>query len=167
MTPIRRFAAGARRLELYSVGRTIGLSSLVGAVAGLGAILFQYLCQYGSHFFLDRLAGLRMDGPAGETLLLPGTQTAFHPWMLPIVAGFGGLLSGIIVQRFAPEAAGHGTDEAVDAFHRRGGVIRSRVPFVKTVPPHSRSGPAAPAAARARSRRSAPASDRSSRPSSG
>jgi CIC family chloride channel protein len=53
--------------------------------------------------------------------------------MLPIVPAVGGLLTGIIVQRFAPEAAGHGTDEAVDAFHRRSGVIRSRVPIIKTI----------------------------------
>jgi CIC family chloride channel protein len=130
MTPLRKFARRAGGLELYSVGRAIGLSSLVGAVAGLGAILFQYLCQFGAHWFLDRLAGLRLEGPAGEIVLVSPTMTPFHPWMLPIVCGFGGLLSGLIVQRFAPEAAGHGTDEAVDAFHRRAGVIRGRVPFV-------------------------------------
>ncbi len=133
MSPIRSIAREARDLELHAVGRTVALSSLVGVVAGLGAIVFQYLCQYGSHFFLDRLAGLRMEGPAGETALLAPTQSLFHPWMIPLVAGLGGLLTGLIVQRFAPEAAGHGTDEAVDAFHRRAGVIRGRVPFIKTI----------------------------------
>jgi chloride channel protein, CIC family len=123
----------ARRLELHSVGRSVALSSLVGAVAGLGAIAFQYLCQYASHFLLDRLAGLRMDGPAGEVILVASTHTAFRPWMLPLVAGFGGLITGLIVQRFAPEAGGHGTDAAIDAFHHRAGVIRGRVPIVKTI----------------------------------
>lgn len=120
-------------MELHSVGRTVALSSLVGVVAGFGAIVFQYLCQYGSRLFLDQLAGLRMEGPAGEAVLVHASTSAFRPWMLPIVAGVGGLLTGLIVQRFAPEAAGHGTDEAVDAFHRRGGVIRGRVPIVKTI----------------------------------
>lgn len=133
MSPLRRLADGARRLELHSVGRTVALGSLVGVVAGLGAIVFQYLCQYGTHFFLDRLAGLRMEGPAGESALLPPSVTPFRPWLLPLVAGAGGLLTGLLVQRFAPEAAGHGTDEAVNAFHRRGGVIRGRVPIVKTL----------------------------------
>lgn len=120
-------------MELHAVGRTVALSSLVGIVAGLGAIVFQYLCQYGSHFFLDMLAGLRMEGPAGEVSLIAPTAQRFLPWMLPIVAGFGGLLTGLIVQRFAPEAGGHGTDAAIDAFHRRAGVIRGRVPIVKTI----------------------------------
>lgn len=120
-------------MELHSVGRTVALSSLVGVVAGLGAIVFQYLCQYGSRLFLDQLAGLRMEGPAGEAVLLPPSTSAFQPWMLPVVAGFGGLLTGLLVQRFAPEAGGHGTDEAIDAFHRRNGVIRGRVPIVKTI----------------------------------
>jgi CIC family chloride channel protein len=133
MSPWEKIAQGADRLQLYSVGRTIGLSSLVGAVAGAGAIAFQYLCQFATHVFLDGMAGLRLDGPAGEGILFRATRTPFHPWVLPLVAAAGGLLSGILVQRFAPEAAGHGTDEAVDAFHCRGGFIRGRVPFVKTL----------------------------------
>lgn len=133
MSPIRTIAREARRLELHSVGRTVALCSLVGIVAGLGAIVFQYFCQFSSHFFLDQLAGLRMEGPAGESLLIAPTHTPFRPWMIPVVAGVGGLLTGLIVRRFAPEAAGHGTDAAIDSFHRRGGVIRWRVPIVKTI----------------------------------
>lgn len=133
MSPLRRIGNELRHLELHSVGRTVALSSLVGVVAGLGAIVFQYMCQYGSHYFLDLLAGFRQEGPAGEVELLAPALTVFRPWMLPLVAAAGGLLTGIIVQRFAPEAAGHGTDEAIDAFHRRDGMIRGRVPFVKTI----------------------------------
>jgi CIC family chloride channel protein len=133
MTPIRSLADQARRLDLHSVGRALFLSSLVGLVAGAGAIVFQVLCQAGQHFFLDLLAGVHPAGPAGEPELFSRTLSPFRPWVLPLVVGFGGLLTGILVQRFAPEAAGHGTDEAVDAFHRRGGVIRGRVPIVKTI----------------------------------
>ncbi len=133
MSPLRGIAKEARRLELHAVSRTVGLSSLVGLVAGCGAILFQYLCQAGTHVFLDRLAGLRMEGPAGEVALIAPGDTPFRPWMIPIVAGLGGLVTGWLVRRFAPEAGGHGTDEAIDAFHRRGGHIRGRVPIVKTI----------------------------------
>jgi len=133
VSSIRNIAREAAQLELHSVGRTVVLSSLVGLVAGLGAIVFQYLCQYGSRLFLDQLAGLRMEGPAGEIVLVGPSHSPFRPWMLPIVTGIGGLLTGILVQRFAPEAAGHGTDEAIAAFHRRSGVMRGRVPIVKTI----------------------------------
>ncbi len=133
MSPIRRIAREARQLELHTVGRVVFLSSLVGLVAGAGAIVFQVLCQAASHLLLDRLAGVRMEGPAGELALFAPTGTPFQPWMLPLVTALGGLLTGIIVQRFAPEAGGHGTDEAVAAFHRRAGIVRGRVPFVKTI----------------------------------
>jgi len=133
LSPLETLARRARQLELHSVGRTVALSSLVGVVAGLGAIAFQYLCQYGSHLFLGELAGLHMRGPAGERELFGAASRVFQPWLLPVVAAAGGLLTGLIVQRFAPEAAGHGTDEAIDAFHRRAGRIRGRVPIVKTI----------------------------------
>ena len=133
MTPIARLTRYAQRLELHSVGRTVALSSLVGVVAGLGAILFQYLCQLAAHFLLDALVGLRMEGPAGEAALFAPTATPFRPWAIPLVAAAGGLVTGLLVQRFAPEAGGHGTDEAIEAFHRRAGVIRGRVPIVKTI----------------------------------
>jgi CIC family chloride channel protein len=45
----------------------------------------------------------------------------------------GGLLVGIITERFAPEAEGHGTDAVIKAFHRNDGRIRARVPFIKLV----------------------------------
>ncbi len=133
MSPLRHIARHTERWGLNAVGRAVALSSLVGVVAGSGAIVFQVLCQGAQHLFLDRLAGARLGGPAGELALFSVTATPFRPWMLPVVTTLGGLLTGIIVQRFAPEAAGHGTDEAVDAFHRRGGVIRARVPIVKTI----------------------------------
>src|SRR5208282_533875 len=45
----------------------------------------------------------------------------------------GGLLSGLIVFTFAPEAEGHGTDAAIAAYHYRQGHIRPRVPLVKII----------------------------------
>src|SRR5690606_2967387 len=41
--------------------------------------------------------------------------------------------SGLIVQRFAPETEGHGTDSAIESIHRRAGRVRRRVPLVKTI----------------------------------
>jgi CIC family chloride channel protein len=45
----------------------------------------------------------------------------------------GGLVSGLLVYHFAPEAEGHGTDAAIDAFHNKRGNISLRVAIVKTL----------------------------------
>lgn len=133
MSPLIQFAREARRLPIPSVLRTVGLCALVGAVAGAGAILFQYACQGATRLFVEGMAGYRALGPPGEARLFSASATPFRPWWLPGVGALGGLLTGLLVARFAPEAAGHGTDDAIDAFHRRRGVIRGRVPIVKTL----------------------------------
>ena len=106
---------------------------LIGLIAGLGSIVFHYLCMYGAHYLMDFLAGYRSPGPAGESHLLPPTDTSFNRWILLILPAFGGILSGWLVYTFAPEAEGHGTDAAIDAYHNKGGFIRKRVPLIKTI----------------------------------
>ncbi|MBC2713269.1 MAG: chloride channel protein [Desulfosarcina sp.] len=105
----------------------------IGLIAGLGSIVFQYLCQLGLHFFLDMTAGYRPPGPAGEHHLLPPTSVPFNRWMLLFLPAIGGILSGWLVYTFAPEAEGHGTDAAINSYHNKGGFIRSRVPIIKTI----------------------------------
>ena len=119
--------------ELAIAGRWLFYFVLIGIIAGLGAVLFHFLCGLGMHFFLDMMAGYRPASPAGEHLLLPHTQTPFNKWILLILPAVGGLVSGWLVYTFAPEAEGHGTDAAIDAYHHKGGLIRSRIPFIKTI----------------------------------
>ncbi len=106
---------------------------LVGIIAGLGSIAFQYLCQIGVHFFLDYLAGYRPPATAGETQLFNPTSTPFNRWLLLFLPAIGGLVSGWITYTFAPEAGGHGTDAAIEAYHNKGGFIRGRIPVVKSI----------------------------------
>ncbi|SLM30590.1 EriC2 [Desulfamplus magnetovallimortis] len=106
---------------------------LIGVIAGLGAVIFHYLCELGVHFFLDFMAGYRPDAPAGEHRLLTPTDTPFNRWILLILPAIGGIVSGWLVYTFAPEAEGHGTDAAIDAYHHKGGFIRGRVPIIKTI----------------------------------
>ena len=106
---------------------------LIGLIAGLGSVVFHYLCQIGTHFFMDLMAGYRPPQPAGEHGLLHPTGTSFNRLVLLILPAIGGILSGWIVYTWAPEAEGHGTDAAIDAYHRHGGFIRARVPIVKTI----------------------------------
>ncbi len=105
----------------------------IGLIAGLGSIVFHYMTQLGVHYFMDMMAGYRPPGPAGEHHLLPPTDHPFNRWILLLLPAFGGLISGWIVYTFAPEAEGHGTDAAIDAYHNKGGYVRGRVPIVKTI----------------------------------
>ncbi len=105
----------------------------IGLIAGLGSIVFHYLCQFGIHFFLDMAAGYRPPAPAGEHHLLPPTAVPFNKWILLFLPALGGILSGWLVYTFAPEAEGHGTDAAINAYHNKGGLIRGRVPIIKTI----------------------------------
>ncbi len=106
---------------------------LIGLIAGLGAIVFHYLCQVGEHLFLDILAGYRPPPPAGEGHLFGPSSTPFNRWALLFIPCLGGIVSGWLVYTFAPEAEGHGTDAVIDAYHERGGFVRGRIPFIKTI----------------------------------
>ena len=105
----------------------------IGIIAGLGSVIFHTLCMLGSHYFMDMIAGYRPPPPAGEHHLLHPTQTPFNRWLLLVLPAIGGLFSGWIVYTFAPEAEGHGTDAAIEAYHHKGGFIRGRVPIIKTI----------------------------------
>jgi chloride channel protein, CIC family len=128
--------------EFWEVGRKrlrpqirlMGLSLLVGVIAGIGAVVFYLACVVIVHYALDLVVGLHASGPGGEPVLFPEeSATYFYPWLLVLVPTAGGLLSGLIVYTFAPEAEGHGTDAAIDAYHNRQGYIRPIVPLVKII----------------------------------
>jgi H+/Cl- antiporter ClcA len=86
-----------------------------------------------THFFLGVLAGYTPPAPAGEGATLGSGAHLARPWAIPLVVGLGGLISGILVFRLAPEAEGHGTDAAISAVHHDPKGIRGRVSFVKIV----------------------------------
>ncbi len=107
------------------------LATIIGVIGGLGAVVFTLALESSTRFFLGLLVGFTPASPTGEGGA-PITD-ALRPWALPLCVGLGGLLSGIIVFRLAPEAEGHGTDAAIAAFHHRPRGIRGRVPIVKLV----------------------------------
>ncbi len=115
-------------------GRVLGAAVLVGIVAGLGGVAFTLAGQMVVRYSLEGLAGYKAEGPAGEphSSLIPDLDAQFRPWLLLIVPTIGGLLSGFLVFRFAPEAEGHGTDAAIAAYHGDGN-IRPRVPLIKLI----------------------------------
>ncbi len=119
--------------HITTAGKWIFYYVLIGLIAGLGAMAFQYLCQMGSHIFMDQMAGYRPPAPAGEPHLFQPTDRPFSRWILFFLPAMGGIMSGWLVYTFAPEAEGHGTDAAIDAYHNKGGFIRGRIPFIKTI----------------------------------
>ena len=124
----------AVRLRIRSAAylrKWIVLGAVIGVISGLGAALFFVALDLGTRFFLGALAGFTPASPLGEGAR-PITD-ATRPWAIPLVVALGGLLSGIIVFRLAPEAEGHGTDAAIAAFHHGARRIRARIPLVKLV----------------------------------
>ncbi|RJP64893.1 MAG: chloride channel protein, partial [Candidatus Abyssobacteria bacterium SURF_17] len=115
------------------VGRLLILCGLVGVVAGLGAIAFYWMLEFTKHYALGAIAGYYPPGPGGEAPLFPEGSVPFHRWMLLFIPAVGGLVSGLIVYTFAPEAEGHGTDAAISAYHFKRGEIRGRIPLIKTI----------------------------------
>lgn len=136
--PLRRpgiIAAGLRRLaDLWAtpgVGRAGICAPLVGVVAGLGAVAFLISLQF---MYVHVLGGL-MHFSMPPTLEGEARAVSYPwPWwMVVLLPTLGGLFSGWLVFTFAPEAEGHGTDAMIRAFHKGGGMIRTRVPFIKAV----------------------------------
>lgn len=107
------------------------IGTLIGIVAGLGSIVFFLMIQFSTQFFLGFGAGFV---PPGENELHSVySSIAQRPWMFPLITGGGGLLVGLIISKFAPEASGHGTDAVIYAFHNTKGQIRTRIPLIKTL----------------------------------
>ncbi len=129
----KAIAVKDRSINIARAGKWTLNFVAIGIIAGLGSVLFHYLCQLGLHYFMDFMAGYRPPCPAGEHHLLSPTNTSFSRYTLLLLPAFGGILSGWLVYTFAPEAEGHGTDAAIDAYHTKGGFIRGRVPIIKTI----------------------------------
>lgn len=84
-----------------------------------------FLLHLFEDLFLFHLIGISYPRPIGEG----GNPIifTFHPgnyYLIPVSMSIGGLLSGLIVYTFAPEAEGHGTDAAIKAYHYYQGKMR-------------------------------------------
>ncbi|MGD0827553.1 MAG: chloride channel protein [Desulfobaccales bacterium] len=122
IAPERYGGSGHFRWPLMSLG--------VGVVSGFGAILFEELLRRALHFFLYLPTGY-LEPSRGSEVSTVAASASTHSWLFLLIPALGGLVSGVMVYFIAPEAEGHGTDAMIEAFHRRGGYIRKRVPIVK------------------------------------
>lgn len=106
----------------------------VGLAVGAGACLFYLLLSVAERVLLEGLAGYEPLRSAGEHAMdFPMPRRAFSPWMLALLPALGGLAAGFVAHRLAHETSGGGGDAYIDAFHRRGGIMRKRVALVKII----------------------------------
>ncbi len=119
---------GASR-EFGYLRKWVPIAILIGTICGLGSIVFYEAIRLVSTVLLGDVAGFFAPSPVGEGGSLGLVSSRL--WLIPLVTTVGGLCSGILVYGLAPEAEGHGTDAAIDAFHNKEGQIRSRTPLVK------------------------------------
>jgi CIC family chloride channel protein len=118
-----------------SPSRWIALGIGAGVISGLSAVAFFVALEWATHWTLGVLVGMPPLDPPGDRLLSPPGAVASEPrrWLFFLLPAIGGLLAGLVVHRFAPEAGGAGIDEMIRAFHSGRGVIRRRVPWVKSL----------------------------------
>jgi H+/Cl- antiporter ClcA/CBS domain-containing protein len=108
------------------------LGTVIGIIAGLGAVVFYEALRLATYVFLQVLAGYRVPLPVSEG----GRAASAHfarPWAIPLIACAGALAGAILVFAVAPEAEGHGTDAAIAAVHHNPRGVRLRTVFVKIV----------------------------------
>ena len=108
------------------------LGVAIGVIAGLGAVVFYLAMDYTGRFLLGYLGGYDVPTAASDGGD-PGSPGFPRPWAIPLIAMGGAALSALIVARFAPEAEGHGTDNAIEAVHTDPRAIRARVVLVKMI----------------------------------
>jgi len=132
MSSVRRGLDSLKRLMGQSyLGKWAIVGGLIGVVSGLGATAFYYGIHFVTILLLGGITGFVPPNPAGE---IQSTISAHPDFLLvPVSTVIGGLIAGIIIYSLAPEAEGHGADEAIAAFHRRDGKVRRRIPLVKAV----------------------------------
>ncbi len=99
----------------------IGVSVIIGILAGLAAVLIRLMI----HFVAD------IAFPGEGNFLENVINTSWY--LVLLVPMIGGLIVGPMIHFFAPEAKGHGVPEVMQAILLKGGKIRGRVAFIKTI----------------------------------
>lgn len=109
------------------------LGAVVGAMTGLGAIVFYVGIEWLHHFLLVTLGGFSLPAPAGESLFAgpPGDP---RPWLLFVFLPLVALITGVLVLRCIPASRSSGTDGTdamIRAFHQQEGRIAPAVPAIR------------------------------------
>jgi CIC family chloride channel protein len=102
------------------------LALLLGAVAGIGAVVFRALIALIHNIaFLGKFS---IDYDA--SVFTPASPWGALVILIPVI---GSVVVTFLIMKFAPEARGHGVPEVMDAIYYREGVIRPVVAVIKSI----------------------------------
>ncbi len=113
----------ARRVNLLLL---CVLSLGIGIATGLGAVALRTLIGLVHNAFYNGAFNMWYDANVSEGPSRFGDLVFFSPII-------GGLIVVFLVQRFAPEAKGHGVPEVMDSVFYKGGDIRGQVAAIKSL----------------------------------
>jgi CIC family chloride channel protein len=130
---IRRALAIFKEMDIEQVRRWTLFSLVIGAASGLCAVAFYVGLSASLDYLLGGIGGYYPPLAGGESPIFSRPALHLGKWLVLVVPAVGGLLAGLIVYRFAPEAEGHGTDAVIDAYNNKRGHIRKRVPIIKAL----------------------------------
>ena len=103
-----------------------GLALAVGVMTGVGAVALRMLIGLFHNAFYNGKLSIWYDANVSEGPSRFGDFVMFSPIL-------GGLIVVFLVQRYAPEAKGHGVPEVMDAVFYKGGNIRGQVALIKSL----------------------------------
>ncbi|MBE0622413.1 MAG: chloride channel protein [Burkholderiales bacterium] len=102
------------------------LAVVIGIVTGIGAVVFRDLIGFIHNLLFLGQASFVYDA---------NVFTPTSPWgvWVILVPVLGAIVVTFLVEKFAPEARGHGVPEVMDAIYYKGGAIRPVVAVVKSL----------------------------------
>ncbi len=115
-----------RRQRRIGIVRLSVLAMVIGIVTGIGAVVFRDLIGFIHNLLFLGQASIVYDA---------NVYTPTSPWgvWVILVPVLGAIVVTFLVEKFAPEARGHGVPEVMDAIYYKGGAIRPVVAVVKSL----------------------------------